>query len=116
MQTIILVILLLVALAMVGLILLQQSEGGALGIGGGGGSGGMGLMTGRSAANLLSKSTGVLAAIFMFLCLLLGILASHQQRPKSLADELSATPAVEKAVEVPATEAPATTPVVPTGE
>ena len=58
MTTILLIIHLLIALALVGVILLQRSEGGALGIGGGGFGG---LMTGRSSANLLTRTTAFLA-------------------------------------------------------
>ncbi|HEY1261703.1 MAG TPA: preprotein translocase subunit SecG, partial [Stellaceae bacterium] len=57
-----LVIYVLVAIALVGVILLQKSEGGALGMGGGGMSG---FMTGRTTANLLTRVTAVLAAAFM---------------------------------------------------
>ena len=56
MTTILLIVHLLIALALVGVILLQRSEGGALGIGGGGVGG---LMTGRSSANLLTRATAI---------------------------------------------------------
>jgi len=59
---ILLVIHLILAIAMIGVVLLQRSEGGALGIGGGGGMGGF--MTGRAAGNLLTRATAVLAALF----------------------------------------------------
>jgi preprotein translocase subunit SecG len=57
MQTVLIVIHLLVVVALVGVVLLQRSEGGALGIGGGGG-----FMTGRGQANALSRATAILAA------------------------------------------------------
>jgi preprotein translocase subunit SecG len=60
MSTVLLLIHIMVALALVGVVLLQRSEGGALGIGGGGG----GFMTGRSAGNALTKTTAILAACF----------------------------------------------------
>ena len=66
----------MVAVALVGVVLLQRSEGGALGIGGGGGGG---FMTGRSAGNALTKTTAVLAAGFFATSLALSILASHQR-------------------------------------
>ncbi|MBB4266613.1 preprotein translocase subunit SecG [Roseospira visakhapatnamensis] len=88
MITVILVIHLLIAIAMVALILLQRSEGGALGIGGSGG--GPGLMSGRAAGNLLTRSTGVLAAAFMATSMTLAILASNGGRDGSVLD---ATPA-----------------------
>ena len=70
MITVILVVHILVAVALVGVILLQRSEGGALGIGGGGG-----FMTGRSAANALTRTTAVLAAGFMATSILLAVMA-----------------------------------------
>ncbi|MEQ8655414.1 MAG: preprotein translocase subunit SecG [Kiloniellales bacterium] len=68
MSNILLIIHLLIALALIGIVLLQRSEGGGLGIGGGGGGGGGGMagfMTGRGTANLLTRVTAVLAALFM---------------------------------------------------
>ena len=74
MATVILVIHLMVAATLVGLVLLQRSEGGALGIGGGGGSGG-GFMSGRGAANLLTRVTAVTAAAFFVTSILLTLIA-----------------------------------------
>ncbi|MGK2923552.1 MAG: preprotein translocase subunit SecG [Methyloceanibacter sp.] len=80
MSTVILLIHVMIAVAMVGVILLQRSEGGALGIGGGGGGGaGGGFMTGRSAGNALTKTTAILAACFFLTSLTLSILATHQR-------------------------------------
>src|ERR1700741_1348395 len=62
MIVILLVIHIMVAIALVAVILLQKSEGGALGMGGGGMSG---FMTGRSTANLLTRTTAILAVLFM---------------------------------------------------
>ena len=78
MTTVLLLIHVMVAVALVGIVLLQRSEGGALGIGGGGGGGG-GFMSGRSAGNALTKTTAVLAAGFFATSLALSILASHQR-------------------------------------
>jgi len=78
MSTVILLIHVMIALAMVGVILLQRSEGGALGIGGGGGGGG-GFMTGRGAGNALTKATAILAACFFVTSLTLSILATQQR-------------------------------------
>ncbi len=72
MSTVLLLIHIMVALAMVGVVLLQRSEGGALGIGGGGG-----FMTGRSAGNALTKTTAILAACFFATSLVLSILAGQ---------------------------------------
>jgi preprotein translocase subunit SecG len=71
MERIILVIHLMVAAALVGVVLMQKSEGGALGIGGGGMSN---FMTGRGTANVLTRATAILAACFMLTSLLLVVL------------------------------------------
>jgi preprotein translocase subunit SecG len=92
MNTIILVIHLMLAIALVSVVLLQRSEGGALGIGGGMG----GLMSGRGAGNLLTRSTAVLAGCFMATSLLLAILAGAGQEPRSITEGL-APPAQEPA-------------------
>jgi preprotein translocase subunit SecG len=78
MTTLLVVIQIMAAFSMIVLILLQRSEGGALGMGGGGG----GFVTGRGAANLLTRMTAILAAIFFITSLALGVL-SHKQAPKS---------------------------------
>ena len=70
MSTVLLLIHVMIAVALVGVILLQRSEGGALGIGGGGG-----FMTGRSAGNTLTKTTAILAASFFATSLALSLLA-----------------------------------------
>ncbi len=77
MTTVILVIHLLLAIALVGSILIQRSEGGGLGMGGGGGGGGGmgGFMTGRAAANMLTRVTAGLAACFIATSLTLAIMA-----------------------------------------
>jgi preprotein translocase subunit SecG len=61
MATVLLVIHLMIATALVCVVLMQKSEGGALGIGGGGGGG---FLTGRGTANLLTRTTAGLAAAF----------------------------------------------------
>ncbi|HEX9570607.1 MAG TPA: preprotein translocase subunit SecG [Rhodospirillales bacterium] len=85
MTTVLLVIHLLLAITLVCIVLIQRSEGGALGMGGGGMGG---FMTSRSTANLLTRTTAVLAACFMITSLTLAVLASHEQRGgKSLLDQ-----------------------------
>lgn len=78
---VLLVIHLLIALALVGVILLQRSEGGALGIGGGGG-----VMTGRAAGNLLTRTTGILATGFFLTSLGLALIANARSQPSSIMD------------------------------
>ena len=64
----------LITIAMVGVILIQRSEGGGLGIGGGGGMGG--LMSGRGTANILTRATTILAVLFMATSLALTLIAT----------------------------------------
>ncbi len=72
MATVLLIVELFVTLALIGIVLIQRSEGGGLGIGG---SQGMGsFMSGRGTANLLTRTTAVLATIFMALALALGLI------------------------------------------
>lgn len=71
MQTVLIVIHLMVVVALVAVVLLQRSEGGALGIGGGGG-----LMTGRGQANVLTRTTAILAAIFFVTSIALTLFAN----------------------------------------
>lgn len=79
METIVLVIHLLIAFALIGVILLQRSEGGGLGIGGGSSGGGMGgFMSARGTANLLTRTTAILAVMFVTTSLILAILAGEQ--------------------------------------
>ena len=81
MLTVILVVHLMLALALTGVILVQKSEGGALGMGGGGMGG---FMSGRSAANLLTRTTAIIAACFFATSIALAIIATHQRAPSTL--------------------------------
>jgi preprotein translocase subunit SecG len=89
MTTVLLVIHILLALALIGVVLLQRSEGGGLGIGGGGGGGGSmgGFLTGRGTANLLTRTTAILAAGFMVTSITLTLLAGGGE-PRSIIDRL----------------------------
>lgn len=80
MATVLLVIHLMIAAALVGVVLLQRSEGGALGIGGGGG----GFLTGRGTANLLTRVTAGLAVAFFITSLALTLLHKHTAAPASV--------------------------------
>jgi len=91
MQTVIIVIHLMVVVAMVGLVLLQKSEGGGLGMGGGGG-----FLSSRGTSNVLTRSTAILAAVFFVTSLTLSILAGMQRRPTSILPS-SSTPASQPA-------------------
>jgi preprotein translocase subunit SecG len=79
MQAVLIVIHLMVVIALVGVVLLQRSEGGALGIGGGNG-----FMTGRGQANVLTRATAILAAIFFATSLALSVWANWTRGPKSI--------------------------------
>jgi len=92
MTTIVLVIHLLVAMSLVGVILIQRSEGGALAGLGGGNMGG--LMSGRGTANLLTRATAILACCFIGTSLLLAILAARTNDATSILDA-PAAPAME---------------------
>ena len=83
MANVLLVAYLLIVLALIVVILLQRSEGGALGIGGGGGGG---LMTARGSANLLTRTTAILAALFFALAIGLTILNELDRGTTSILD------------------------------
>jgi len=102
MQTVLLVAELIVAIALIVLVLLQRSEGGALGIGGGGGGN---LFSPRGAADTLTRATAITAFLFFGICIGLNILAL-QGRPESSGSILLNQPA-------PAAPAPAPAPGVP---
>jgi preprotein translocase subunit SecG len=80
MQSVLLVIHILIVIALIAIVLLQRSEGGALGAGGGTGS----FMTGRGQANALSRATAVLGALFFATALLMSILSSWSRAPHSI--------------------------------
>jgi preprotein translocase subunit SecG len=91
MELVLTVIHLLIALALVGVVLVQRSEGGGLGIGS---SGGMGnFMTARGTTNLLTRTTAILATAFMVVSLVLAILAGQGREQRSIVDQIPAVPA-----------------------
>jgi preprotein translocase subunit SecG len=79
MQTVLIVIHLMVVSAMVGVVLLQKSEGGGLGIGSTGG-----FMSSRGTANVLTRATAILAVTFFGTSLILSILAGMDRKPSSI--------------------------------
>ncbi|MGL3605575.1 preprotein translocase subunit SecG [Rhizobium sp. G187] len=85
MQTVLLVIYLMVVVALIGVVLIQRSEGGGLGIGGG-----SGFMSARGTANALTRTTAILAALFFVISLALGIMARHESRPTDILDRIPA--------------------------
>jgi len=112
MENVILSVHLILALLMIGVVLLQRSEGGGLGMGGGGG----GVMSGRQAANALSKLTWILATGFLITSVTLTVIAARKADEGSVVDRTVApveapAPAVPSADLPPAaTDAPVTPP------
>ena len=99
MAEILLVIQVMITLALVIIILLQQtSSDGLSGLGGGSG-GGHNFLSSRSSANLLTRTTAILATAFMVNSLVLAILASQGGREESILDQYSETPAISGAEE-----------------
>jgi protein translocase, SecG subunit len=135
MQTVLIVIHLMIVLALVGVVLIQRSEGGGLGIGGG-----SGFMSARGAANALTRTTAILATLFFITSLALGILARYGGSSTDILDRIpvetqgtgngilnqlggaqtppatSEEPAAPSAPEPAAPEAPANTTGVPTSQ
>jgi preprotein translocase subunit SecG len=79
MQTVVIVIHLMIVAAMIATVLLQKSEGGGLGVGGG-----AGFMSSRGTANLLTRTTAVLAVGFFLTSLFLSWYASYDRKPSSI--------------------------------
>jgi preprotein translocase subunit SecG len=86
METVLIVIHLMVVLALVAVVLLQRSEGGALGIGGGGGGG---FMSGRGQANARTRAPTILGTLFFIISMSLTILANVNRAPTSVLDTVS---------------------------
>lgn len=100
MQTVVIVIHLMVVLAMIGVVLLQRSEGGGLGIGSAGG-----FLTNRGTANVLTRTTAILAGVFFVTSLILSITAGWDRKPRSILQD-QGTPAQQ----VPGGQAPLSQP------
>lgn len=116
MENVILTIHLILALLLIGVVLLQRSEGGGLGMGGGGGGG---AISGRAAATALGKLTWILAICFIVTSITLTILAAQDASTASVIDQIGAKQPVPDAPVLPtgtdllppaATDAPATPP------
>jgi preprotein translocase subunit SecG len=90
MQTLLLVLELFICVALIGVVLLQRSEGGALGMGGGG-SGLGGLFSPRGAADTLTRTTAILAVLFFLTCLGLNLISLRGRNERSILDNPSQT-------------------------
>lgn len=91
MENVILTIHLILALLLIGVVLLQRSEGGGLGMGGGGG----GVMSGRGAANAMTKLTWIFAVAFIITSITLTIIAARNASGSSVIDQIGGTAPVE---------------------
>ena len=100
MATALLILHLMIATALVGVVLLQRSEGGALGMGSSGAGGGF--LTGRGTANLLTRTTAALAAAFFTTSILLTLLAQSSAPSGSILDSSSPPASTAPAEKAPA--------------
>jgi len=119
MENVLLTVHLILALLLIGVVLLQRSEGGGLGMGGGGGA-----ISGRAAATALGKVTWILAACFIATSITMTIMAAQDASSTSVIDQLGAdAPAPAPAqsglpkggdlLPPASTDAPATPPAAP---
>ncbi|WP_127077480.1 preprotein translocase subunit SecG [Rhodomicrobium lacus] len=102
MANVLLVLHIVVAVTMIVIILLQRSEGGALGMGGGGG----GFVSGRGAANVMTRTTAILAAIFFLTSITLGIIGQRKTPTSAITPTNTTAPATAPS-QAPAESAPA---------
>lgn len=96
MENVVLIVHLVLALCLIGVVLLQRSEGGGLGMGGGG------VMTGRAAATALGKITWAFAIAFIATSMTLTILAAAKSDSVSVVDRLREAPAAPAETSLPA--------------
>jgi preprotein translocase subunit SecG len=105
MQTVVIVVHLMIVATLIATVLLQKSEGGGLGVGGG-----AGFMSSRGTANLLTRTTAVLAVGFFITSLFLSWLASYDRKPSSI---IGSTPASQSQPAAPQSQPAGPTPVAP---
>ena len=87
MQNVVLIIHLILSVSLIGIVLLQRSEGGGLGIGGGGGGNNGG---GRPKAAPLAKVTWIIAVAFLITSITLTIIAAQNSVGSSVTDDFTA--------------------------
>ena len=98
----------LIAVSLIGVILMQRSEGGGLGVGGSS----SGFMTARGAADFLTRSTAVLGGLFIVLSIVMAAIAGATRTPAKIDTSLAgktSTP-IEQSQPAPVQPAPATAP------
>jgi preprotein translocase subunit SecG len=111
MENVLLVVHMIVAVALIAVILMQKSAQDGGGLMGGGSTMG-GLFTARGSANLLTRTTAVLATIFIVLSLVQGVIAARKHGTRSLVEQIAPiTAPLEKEAEVPAAPAAPEVPV-----
>lgn len=108
MQTVIIVIHLMIVLAMIGLVLLQRSEGGGLGMGGG-----AGFMSSRGTANVLTRATAILAALFFATSLVLSVIAGFDRKPGSILNTVAPSAPAGQPLSPPTLPGPSEQPAAP---
>ncbi len=113
MQSLLVILELFISAALIVVILLQRSEGGALGMGGGG-SGLGGLFSPRGAADTLTRTTGILAILFFLVCLALNLIALRGRDEKSILDNPSPVSSQSAPLTKPAAPSKSPAPAVPT--
>ncbi len=100
MENVLLIVHMILALGLIGVVLLQRSEGGGLGLGGGGGGG---LVSARGAATALGKVTWALAIAFIGTSIALTIVAAQKSASGSVLDRFGVdTPATSGTPDLPA--------------
>jgi preprotein translocase subunit SecG len=104
MQTVLIVLHLMIVIALVAIVLLQRSEGGALGVGGGGG-----FMTGRGQANALTRATAILGTAFFVTSIALTLLAHYNRAPRSALDGVPAASRAQPGAPTPVPVKPGST-------
>lgn len=97
MENVILIVHLILALSLIGLVLLQRSEGGGLGMGGGGGA----VSAGRSTANAMTKLTWILAVAFICTSIAMTIIAAKNSSGASVLDRIDNAPAEQPVPALP---------------
>jgi preprotein translocase subunit SecG len=98
MLTVLIVIHLMIVIALIGVVLLQRSEGGGLGVGQSGG----GFLSSRGTANVLTRTTAILAAAFFLMSLALSVVAGLDRKPKSILQNSGAAPTEQAPAGAPA--------------
>ena len=99
----------LVAISLIGVILMQRSEGGGLGVGGSS----SGFMTARGAADFLTRSTAILGGLFIFLSITLAAIAGVTREAPAVDTSLAKEQPYQGTAPAPAQQAPAGTPAAP---